>query len=61
MSDGGKGSKPRPLSVSNEEYASRWDAIFGRDKRKDDPQPSSEREAQTELDEDNRQGVQNEK
>jgi hypothetical protein len=31
MSDGGKGSTPRPLSVSNEEYASRWDAIFGRD------------------------------
>ena len=31
MSDGGKGSKPRPLSVANEEYAARWDAIFGRD------------------------------
>ena len=31
MSDGGKGSKPRPFSVSNEEYANRWDAIFGRD------------------------------
>ena len=32
MSDGGKGSKPRPISVSNEEYAARWDAIFQRDK-----------------------------
>lgn len=32
MSDGGKGSAPRPFSVSNEEYANRWDAIFGRDK-----------------------------
>lgn len=31
MSDGGKGSAPRPFSVSNEEYANRWDAIFGRD------------------------------
>ena len=31
MSDGGKGSSPRPYSVSNEEYANRWDAIFGRD------------------------------
>jgi hypothetical protein len=31
MSDGGKGSNPRPISVSNEEYANRWDAIFGRD------------------------------
>jgi hypothetical protein len=33
MSDGGKGSSPRPISVSNEEYANRWDAIFGRDQR----------------------------
>jgi hypothetical protein len=32
MSDGGKGSSPRPLSISEEEYATRWDAIFGRDK-----------------------------
>ena len=32
MSDGGKGSSPRPYSVSNEEYANRWDAIFGRNK-----------------------------
>ena len=31
MSDGGKGSTPRPISVSNEDYANRWDAIFGRD------------------------------
>jgi hypothetical protein len=38
MSDGGKGSKPRPLSVSDAEYAARWDAIFGRDK----PSPDSE-------------------
>ena len=26
-----KGSSPRPFSVSNDEYAKRWDAIFGRD------------------------------
>ena len=30
----GKGSTPRKFSVSNEEYASRWDAIFGRDVEK---------------------------
>lgn len=24
-----KGSRPRPIQVSNEEYANRWDAIFG--------------------------------
>ena len=27
----GKGSAPRPFNVSNDEYANRWDAIFGRD------------------------------
>ena len=31
-----KGSKPRPFSISNEEYANRWDAIFGRDVKEDD-------------------------
>jgi len=31
MSDGGKGSKPRPFSVSQREYDTRWDVIFGRD------------------------------
>ena len=31
MSDGGKGSKPRPLSVSDQEYAARWNAIFAKD------------------------------
>lgn len=31
MREAGKGSTPRPFSVSNEEYAKRWDAIFGKD------------------------------
>jgi hypothetical protein len=35
MSDGGKGSKPRPLSVADQEYAARWDAIFNRDSEMD--------------------------
>jgi hypothetical protein len=35
MSDGGKGSKPRPFSVSQQEYDKRWDAIFGRDLKDD--------------------------
>ena len=30
-SDGGKGSSPRPFSVSQAEYDARWDAIFQRD------------------------------
>ena len=36
MSDGGKGSRPRPFSVSQEEYDKRWDAIFQRDLPEDD-------------------------
>ena len=40
MSDGGKGSTQRPRSVADEEWANRWDAIFGKDKpeqpKKDD-------------------------
>lgn len=35
MSDGGKGSKPRPLSITQQEYDSRWDAIFGKDEPND--------------------------
>lgn len=31
-SDGGKGSSPRPYSVTQAEYEARWDMIFGRDK-----------------------------
>ena len=29
--EAGKGSKPRPFSVSQEEYDKRWDAIFQKD------------------------------
>jgi hypothetical protein len=36
MSDGGKGSKPRPFSVTQDEYNNRWDAIFGRDLKKEE-------------------------
>jgi hypothetical protein len=28
----GKGSSPRPYSVTQQEYDARWDMIFGRDK-----------------------------
>lgn len=43
MSDGGKGSKPRPYSVSQEEYDKRWDAIFRRDGL-DDPNEKDQAE-----------------
>ena len=38
-SDGGKGHTQRPRSIADEEWASRWDAIFGRDKQE---QPKKE-------------------
>lgn len=31
--DGGKGSKPRPLSISQDDYSARWNAIFNRAQR----------------------------
>jgi len=31
MGDGGKGSAPRPFSVTQEEYENRWNEIFQRD------------------------------
>jgi hypothetical protein len=30
MGDGGKGSSPRPFSVSQEKYGNNFDAIFGK-------------------------------
>lgn len=32
MSDGGKGSSPRPFSVDKKTFDSNWDAIFGKKK-----------------------------
>ena len=43
---GGKGSAPRPYSVTQEEYDNRWDAIFGR-------KPATEESSDTDEDEDN--------
>lgn len=43
MSDGGKGSSPRPFSVSQDEYDKRWDAIFGRD-LKEEPEIDEDEE-----------------
>lgn len=34
MSTGGKGSKPRPISVPREKFDSNWDAIFKKPKKK---------------------------
>ena len=39
-----KGSQPRPISVSDQEYEDRWYAIFNRDKA---PQSDSEQDKLT--------------
>jgi arylamine N-acetyltransferase len=41
MLDGGKGSKPRPFSVTQREYETRWDAIFGRDLKEEKQEDTS--------------------
>lgn len=38
MSDGGKGSAPRPMEVSREQYSNNWDAIFKKTKIKNEYQ-----------------------
>ena len=57
MNNGGKGSSPRPYSVSQEEFANNWDAIFGKKKKsttpednqkKDDDERTLDREVPTE-------------
>ena len=42
MADVGKGSSPRPFSVSNEDYAKRWDLILGRDLDEEEKDESSD-------------------
>ncbi len=37
-----KGSSPRPFKVSNQEYANRWNAIFGRDNEKENKEKALE-------------------
>lgn len=32
MSDGGKGSSPRPFDVNHQTYEDNWDSIFGESK-----------------------------
>jgi len=34
MSTGGKGSKPRPLSVPRKKFDENWDRIFGKKPKK---------------------------
>ena len=41
-----KGSSPRPFNVSNQEYANRWDAIFGKDNEKENKEKALESDRQ---------------
>ena len=36
MSDGGKGSSPRPFSVTHEEFANSFELIFGKKEKKNE-------------------------
>lgn len=38
MSDGGKGSTPRPYSVDQNTFANNWDAIFKKNKKSEGEQ-----------------------
>ena len=49
-SDGGKGSSPRPFSVSQDEYNKRWDAIFSRDLEEEQPEEVLEEDEDEEHD-----------
>ena len=42
MSDGGKGSSPRPYSVSQNEFSKNWDTIFRKDPREIEDQKNED-------------------
>ncbi len=46
--EAGKGSSPRPFSVDQEEYAKRWDAIFGKKNKEQQEQQTTSSEDKSE-------------
>lgn len=50
MSEAGKGHTQRPRSIADEEWSSRWDAIFGRDKPKKPEEQSNDKVAEQDAD-----------
>lgn len=40
--EAGKGSKPRPYSVTQDQFAQNWDKIFGRKNEKETTKPTDE-------------------
>lgn len=55
MSDGGKGSNPRPFSVSQKQFADNYDAIFRKLSPKDVEEDKYEQEEFDRILEENRQ------
>lgn len=49
MSDGGKGSAPRPFSVSPEQFANSWEQTFGKKDKRAEEEAKLEDEAWEEL------------
>ena len=47
MSDGGKGSSPRPFSISQQEYDNRWDNIFSRDLKNEEEKKDTRNNEET--------------
>ena len=43
--EGGKGSKKRPMQISNEEFEKNFDAIFGKKKEKNDAKSTTRKRA----------------
>jgi hypothetical protein len=37
--EAGKGCKPRPFSIPQEEFDNRWDTIFGKKKKTEEQKP----------------------
>ena len=52
MSDGGKGSTPRPFNVDYDTFSNNWDRIFGKDKRKSDVELQKPEQDKTDMKED---------
>ena len=61
MSDGGKGSKSRPLGVEFDKYSSNWDAIFNKKLPKEIYDAVAEDEAFKQVEERNKNVISDQK
>ena len=61
MSDGGKGSKSRPLGVEFDKYSSNWDANFNRKPPKEIDDAVAEDEAFKQVEERNKNVISDQK